>query len=372
MNIGVPKEVMTGEGRIALIPQVCESLIKAGHTVFVEKSAGLNSGYTDLDYQNCGVELAENAKQLYRCAQLIIKVKQPLEQDIRYLRKEHILFCYLHLAADLSLIDALCHIGLSAIPFEAISDGSGNLPLLAPMSQVAGRIAALRGASLLFRNRGGKGVLLGGVDGADVGRVVVLGAGVAGSHAVAVAAALGAKVDVLDLNEKKLQSLKHQYPSIETHLSTPEMVEILCVQADLVIGAVLLAGRRAPVVLKQSVVRQMHEGSVIVDIAIDQGGCVEGIRATSSEELCYFEHGVIHTAVPNMPATVARTASQSLSSAVFPYVEALACSDLSEMAKSTTSELVALHRGLAVYQGKVVDKVLQHEIETRLSIKASR
>ena len=186
--------------------------------------------------------------------------------------------------------------------------------------------------------------MLGGVDGADVGRVVVLGAGVAGSHAVAVATALGAKVDVLDLNENKLLSLKRLYPLIDTHLSTPEIVEELCVQADLVIGAVLLAGRRAPVVLKQSVVKQMHEGSVIVDIAIDQGGCVEGIRATSSEQLCYFEHGVIHTAVPNMPATVARTASQSLSSAIFPYVEALAGSNLNEMAKSTTSELVEIGR----------------------------
>ncbi len=366
MNIGIPKEVMTGEGRIALIPEVCESLIKNGHTVFVESSAGLNSGYTDLDYQNCGVELVETAQQLYLKTQLIIKVKQPLEQDIRYLRHHHILFSYLHLAADLNLVDILCHIGLSAIPFESISDDHGNLPLLAPMSQVAGRIATLRGASLLFRNRGGRGVLLGGVVGADVGRVVVLGAGVAGSHAVAVAAALGAKVDVLDLNEKKLQLLQQQYPSIETHLSTPEMVEDLCVQADLVIGAVLLAGRRAPVVLKQSVVKQMHEGSVIVDIAIDQGGCVEGIHATSSEQLCYFEHGVIHTAVPNMPATVARTASQSLSSAIFPYAEALASLNLKEMAKLTTSTLLALHRGMAIYQGEVVDKVLQHEMKTRV------
>ncbi len=369
MNIGIPKEVMTGEGRIALIPESCKLLINSGHTIFAESRAGLNSGYTDLDYRNCGVELVETAQQLYHSAQLIIKVKQPLEQDIHYLRDDHILFCYLHLAADLHLVDALCHIGLSAIPFESISDSHGNLPLLAPMSQVAGRIAVLRGASLLFRNRGGRGVLLGGVDGADVGRVVVLGAGVAGTQAVAVAVALGAKVDVLDLDENKLLLLKQQYPSIELHLSTAKTVEDLCIQADLVIGAVLLAGRRAPVVLQQSVVKQMYEGSVIVDIAIDQGGCVEGIRATSSEEVCYFENGVIHTAVPNMPATVARTASQSLSSAIFPYVEALVSSDLSAMAKSIDAVLQALHRGLAVYQGKVVDTVLQDEMKTRMKVK---
>ena len=254
MNIGIPKEIMTGEGRIALTPAACQSLIKAGRSVFVEKSAGLNSGYTDLDYQQMGAELVDTAQQLYACSQLIVKVKQPLAQDIAYLRSDHVLFCYLHLAADLTLIQTLCDIGISAIPFESVTDEQGGLPLLAPMSQVAGRIATMRGASLLFRNRGGRGVLLGGIDGSDPGRVVVLGAGVAGSHAVAVAAALGAKVDVLDINEMKLQHLKLQHPAIEIHLSTAEIVETLCVKADLVIGAVLLAGRRAPVVLKQSVV----------------------------------------------------------------------------------------------------------------------
>lgn len=365
MYIGIPKEIMTGEGRIALVPEACESLIKLGHTVFIENNAGLSSGYTNQDYLNGGVESVGSAAQLYDEAQLIIKVKQPLAQDIRYLREDHLLFCYLHLAADLNLIKTLCHIGLSAIPFEAVTDDHGNLPLLAPMSQIAGRIAVLRGASLLFKNSGGRGVLLGGVEGTDVGRVVVLGAGVAGSQAVAVAVALGAKVDVLDLNENKLTLLKRRYPAIDIHQSTAKRVEKLCLQADLVIGAVLLAGRRAPLVLRQAVVKQMREGSVIVDIAIDQGGCVEGIRATSSEQLCYFEHNVIHSAVPNMPATVARTASQSLSSAIYPYVEALLGSDLSKMEKSSIPVMLALHRGLAVYQGEVVDKILQHEMDSR-------
>jgi alanine dehydrogenase len=365
MNIGIPKEIMTGEGRIALTPEACQSLVKAGHAVFVEKNAGLNSGYADTEYQQAGVVLVDTAQQLYASTQLIVKVKQPLEQDLACLHSKHILFCYLHLAADLSLVQTLCDIGTTAIPFESVADEQGALPLLAPMSKVAGRIATLRGASLLFRNRGGSGVLLGGVDGSETGRVVVLGAGVAGSHAVALAVALGAKVAVLDLNENKLQQLKLLYPSIKTYLSTAEIIETLCVEADLVIGAVLLAGRRAPVVLKQSVVKQMRAGSVIVDIAIDQGGCVEGIHATSSEELSYREFGVIHTAVPNMPATVARTASQSLSSAILSYVEVLASSDMNVMAESTSSALTALHRGVAIYQGAVVDEVLFHEIETR-------
>jgi len=353
---------MAGEGRVALTSEACKALVDNGHTVYVQHDAGMNCGYADEDYQHCGAVIVETAEQLYKSTQLIVKVKQPLEQDIQYLRDDHILFSYLHLAADVNLIRTLCAIGLSAIPFESIVDDEGSLPLLAPMSQVAGRISVIRGASLLFRNRGGRGVLLGGVDGTDTGRVVVLGAGVAGSHAVGVAAALGAGVDVLDLNKDKLHAIKQRYPSINTHLSTAERVETLCIQADLVIGAVLLAGRRAPVVLKQSVIKQMNPGSVIVDISIDQGGCVEAIRSTSSEELCYLSHGVIHSAVPNMPAAVARTSSQSLSSAILPYVQALASSDLDELPHAKSRKAEALYGAMAIHQNKVVDKVLQQEL----------
>lgn len=356
---------MTGEGRVALTPGACARLINAGHKVFVEKAAGLDSGYADQDYEKNGAEISDSAPQLYSSARLIVKVKQPLASDLACLRSEHIVFSYLHLAADVGLAKKLCDIGLTAIPFESVADETGALPLLTPMSQVAGRISVIRGASLLFRNRGGRGILLGGVDGSESGNVVVLGAGIAGSHAVAVAAALGAKIDVLDLNENKLQKLKLKYPSIETHLSTPETIASLCKEADLVIGAVLLAGRRAPVVLKQSMVKQMSPGSVIIDIAIDQGGCVENIHATSSEELSYVENGVIHSAVPNMPATVARTASQSLSTAILPYVVALAGSSPDEIAVSTSSRLQAIHRGTAVFQGNIVDDILQHEVDVQ-------
>ena len=183
---------MTGEGRVPLTPAACKSLIDQGHMVFAQKGAGVNSGYSDAEYQQSGVELLGSAQALFESAQLIVKVKQPLEQDIAYLRSDHILFSYLHLAADAPLVNTLCDLGISAIPFESVVDENGQLPLLTPMSQVAGRIAAIRGASLLFRNRGGRGVLLGGIEGADAGRVVILGAGVAGSHALAVAVALGA------------------------------------------------------------------------------------------------------------------------------------------------------------------------------------
>lgn len=372
MKIGIPREVMIGEGRIALTPKDCKTLIASGIKVYLQKNAGVDSGYADSDYSQNGVEIVETAQALYSSAQLIVKVKQPLVQDLHYLDKQHVLFSYLHLAADVRLIDTLCNIGLTAIPFESVSDGSNALPLLAPMSQVAGRISVMRGASLLFRNRGGRGVLLGGVDGSDVGRVVVLGAGIAGSHAVGVAVALGAHVDVLDLNPAKLAALKALYPAIETYISSPEVVETLCVQADLVVGAVLLAGRRAPVVLPVSVVKKMHRGSVIIDIAIDQGGCVEDIRVTDSEELFYLNHGVLHSAVPNMPAAVARTASQSLSATILPYVMALANSSMDRWNESIGSDVdsainesvAALYRATAIHRGKVVDKVLKAELET--------
>ena len=353
---------MTGEARVALTPEACGVLVNAGHSVFIEQNAGINSGYLDQEYQQIGAQLVSSSQALYDAAQLIVKVKQPLEQDIASLRSDHILFCYLHLAADAALVQILCDLGVTAIPFESVVDEGGQLPLLRPMSQVAGRIAAIRGASLLFRNRGGRGILLGGIDGAEPGRVVVLGAGVAGSHALASSVALGARVDVVDLNENKLQGLKSQYPDIETHLSTAKVIEQLCLDADLVVGAVLIAGRRAPVVLSQSVIRSMKQGSVIVDISIDQGGCVESIKATSSESLCYTEHGVIHSAVPNMPATVARTSSQSLSSAILPYVLKLAGSELNVMADSGSAKERAMYTAMAVQSGSIVDSVLQEEI----------
>ena len=367
MNIGVPQEIMTGEGRVALTPAACKTLVDDGHTVYVQQNAGVESGYADVDYRAAGATLVDSAQQLYQSAPLIVKVKQPLQQDIEYLRSDHTVFSYLHLAADLALIDTLCDIGLCAIPFEAVADETGSLPLLAPMSRVAGRISVIRGASLLFRNRGGRGVLLGGVDGADAGRVVVLGAGVAGRHAVALATALGADVDVLELKPKKLALLKQRHPSINTHLSTPQLVDELCVQADLVIGAVLVAGRRAPVLLKQATLKQMNPGSVIVDISIDQGGCVEGIHTTSSEELSYVNHDVIISAVPNMPAAVARTSSQTLSSAILPYVQILAGLNLSEAGqllsvKTDSYRTQALQRAVAIDQGKVVDDVLLQEL----------
>ena len=354
MKIGIPKETMQGEGRVALIPADCGALVAAGHVVYIQQSAGVNSGYVDADYKSAGVEVIDSAEALYAEAQLVVKVKQPLSSDLQYLRSDHLVFSYLHLAADKSLVEQLCKLGLVAIPFEAVTNDEGGHPLLAPMSAVAGRLSVIRGARLLFGTSGGRGVLLGGVDGAEKGRVVVLGAGVAGSHAVGTALGLEAEVHVFDLVEQRLAQLKHQYPALITHISRPDAIAAVCKQADLVIGAVMVAGRRAPVVLTEEMINSMPDGSVIVDIAIDQGGCVAGIKVTDAEELAYTEQGVIHSAVPNMPGAVPRTASQSLSAAVVPYTLRLAAGGLS---RDTD-----LQKAVAVSDGQVVDPVLQEEL----------
>ncbi|MCW8922421.1 MAG: alanine dehydrogenase [Gammaproteobacteria bacterium] len=354
MKTGIPKETMRGEGRVALVPADCKMLVEAGCHVCIEKGAGVNSGYPDADYESVGVEVLNSPEALYAEVALVVKVKQPLERDLKYLRADHLLFSYLHLAADIPLIERLCDLGLTAIPFEAVSSDEGGHPLLAPMSAIAGRLSVIRGARLLFGTSGGRGVLLGGVDGAERGRVAVLGAGVAGSHAVSTALGLEAEVHVFDLNEQRLADLKQRYPELITHLSEPDVVADVCAQADLVVGAVMVAGRRAPVVLTHEMIGGMLEGSIIVDIAIDQGGCVDGIRVTDAEELAYSSQGVIHSAVPNMPGAVPRTASQSLSAAVAPYVQRLA-----EGALASDANLQA---AVAVSGGRVVDPVLKEEM----------
>lgn len=354
MKIGIPKETMRGEGRVALVPVDCKMLVDAGYHVCIEQGAGVASGYLDEHYHAAGVEILDSAEALYKAAQLIVKVKQPLPHDLQYLRSDHLLFSFLHLAADKPLVEQLCQLGLTAIPFETVTNDAGEHPLLAPMSAVAGRLSIIRGARLLFSTSGGRGVLLGGVDGAECGRAVVIGAGVAGSHAVSTALELEAEVHVFDLLESRLAELKAQYPKLITHLSEPGVIAEVCAQADLVVGAVMVPGRRAPVVLTHEMISSMPDGSVIVDIAIDQGGCVEDIKVTDAEELAYTSQGVIHSAVPNMPGAVPRTAAQSLSAAIAPYVYKLAGEGLAGDS--------ALQKAVAVSGGQVVDPVLAEEL----------
>jgi len=349
-TIGLPKETKVLEGRVALTPDACGDLIRQGLHVFVEHNAGLASGYDNACYEAKGATLCANAAELYALGELIVKVKEPTETDLLHLRAEHILFCYLHLAAEPDLQKTLCDRGLTAIGFETIAV-NGALPLLAPMSAVAGRVAVQLGTHYLHKPQQGKGLLLGGVAGCDAGQVTVLGAGVAGSHAAEMAAAMGATVTVLDIDVDKLKKVTQINAAIETQLATPEAIARILPITDLLIGAVLVTGRKAPQVVSREMVASMPKGSVLVDISVDQGGCIETTHATSYDNPTYIQEGVVHCCVTNLPGGVPRTATQALSGAILPYVILLADDAWQE---NTASRNTALREGVNVAKGEVV------------------
>lgn len=351
MRIGIPKEIKPREGRVALIPDAAAQLVKLGHTVFIQSQAGVLSGYSDEDYENAGIKIVQDAQSLYDFARLIVKVKEPIEPELSLLSKEHILFSYLHLAALPKLTERLCTIGLKAIAFETVMTGDNKLPLLAPMSDIAGRLSVHIGTHLLHSTMGGKGILLGGVPAAQRGKVVILGAGMAGGNAAEVAANLGAEVIVFDRNRDKMASmcaLGHNvtalYPyqtSIQEHVKN----------ADLLIGAVLVVGEKAPHLVSESDVQKMQPGSVIIDISVDQGGCIETTRPTSYEQPTFIKHGVIHFGVTNMPGAVPGTASQSLSASLIPY--------LVELANSPDKLSAPLQAGVNIDAGEIIHPALK-------------
>lgn len=324
MRIGVPKEVKTLEGRVGLIPAAAAELVRAGHEVYVETGAGTASGYSDADYTAVGVKLLPDAAALYAQAQMVVKVKEPQPQEWPLLRSDHLLFCYLHLAAEPALTEALLNTGLTAVAFETVEEAGGKLPLLAPMSDIAGRIAVQAGAQLLTRPHGGKGLLLGGLPAAERGHVVVLGAGVAGGNAAAMAAAIGAQVTVFDRNRDKLAAMRSLGANVTALYPYADAIERAVRTADLLVGAVLIPGTRAPHLVTAEAVKQMQPGSVIVDISVDQGGCIETTRPTTWAAPTFLWEGVVHFGVTNMPGAVPRTASQALSAALIPYALKLA------------------------------------------------
>ncbi|MDQ1362318.1 MAG: alanine dehydrogenase [Pseudomonadota bacterium] len=324
MKIGVPKEIKTLEGRVGLIPAACADLIKQGNELWVQSGAGLLSGYSDEDYTAQGARIAADAAALYCEAQLIVKVKEPLAGDLQHLQKHHLLFCYLHLAANAALAKQLCQIGLTAVAFETVTDHRGRLPLLAPMSDIAGRLSVQIGTHLLHSPQGGRGLMLGGMALADRGRVVVLGVGRAGGAAARLASDLGARVTVFDKNPLRLEELHNYSPNIAALYAYHHTIAEAVSKADLLIGAVLLPGLHAPRIVTEAMVKTMQTGSVIMDISVDQGGCVETIHATDYANPTYVQHGVVHFGVTNMPGAVPRTSSQALSAVITPYVQRLA------------------------------------------------
>ncbi|MFC4101772.1 alanine dehydrogenase [Paenibacillus xanthanilyticus] len=350
MRIGLPKEIKNNENRVALTPAGAAEFIRRQHTVTVERNAGLESGFTNEQYAAAGATIAETAAEVWQQADMIMKVKEPIASEYGYFREGLILFTYLHLAADAALTKALVESGVTAIAYETV-EVSGTLPLLTPMSEVAGRMAVQIGAQLLERPKGGKGILLSGITGVARGNVTIIGGGVVGTNAASIAIGLGANVTILDTNVNRLRQLEEIFGrGIQTLVSTPANIAQSVQQADLLVCAVLIPGAKAPTLVPEAVVKAMRPGSVIVDVAIDQGGIVETIdRITTHDSPTYEMHGVIHYAVANMPGAVPQTSTMGLTNATLPY--ALQIADQGAFAAIASNP--AIRSGVNVLSGSI-------------------
>ncbi|MFN6558235.1 MAG: alanine dehydrogenase [Nostoc sp. ChiSLP01] len=355
MEIGVPKETKDLEFRVGLSPSSVRVLRENGHHIFVQTQAGDGAGFTDDDYISAGAEIVPTAEAAWN-RELVVKVKEPLKTEYNFLQKGQILFTYLHLAADRQLTEHLIDCGTCAIAYETVEQpGANRLPLLTPMSVIAGRLAVQFGARFLERQQGGRGVLLGGVPGVKPGKVVILGGGVVGTEAAKIAVGMGASVQILDVSVERLSYLETLFGSrVEFLYSNSAHIEAAVKEANLLIGAVLVLGRRAPTLVSRELVKQMHPGSVIVDVAVDQGGCVETLHATSHTNPVYIEEGVVHYGVPNMPGAVPWTATQALNNSTLPYVVQLANLGIKALEVNP-----ALAKGVNVQNHKLVHPAVQ-------------
>ena len=325
MIIGVPKETKTDEYRVGLLTVGAEMLTKDGHTVLVEKDAGVGSGFADEEYSAVGAKIIDRAEDIYSQAEMIVKVKEPQPAEIALLREEQTVFCYFHFAASRDLTCRCLEAGIAAVAYETLQDPYGRLPLLTPMSEVAGKMSIHEGAKYLERPMMGRGILLGGVPGVAPANVLILGGGVVGTNAAGIAAGMGANVTIMDINLDRMRYLDEiMAANITTIYCDPHAVEEYAILADLIIGAVLIPGGRTPMLIDRSLLRKMKTGSVIVDVCIDQGGCVETCRPTTHHEPTYTVDGVVHYCVTNIPGAVSRTSSQALCNATLPYVRELA------------------------------------------------
>jgi alanine dehydrogenase len=349
MEIGVPKETKDREFRVGLTPSSVRVLSEKDSIVFVETNAGLGSGFSDRDYLLAGAKIVSKNEAWDR--ELIIKVKEPLPQEYQYLRANQILFTYLHLAADRTLTETLIRAGTTAIAYETVELTNGKLPLLSPMSVIAGRLSVQFGSHYLEKQQGGRGVLLGGFPGVAAGNVVILGGGIVGTEAAKIAVGMGAKVTILDVSVDRLSYLETLFGSrVELLYSNSTNIENCVLDADLLIGAVLILGRKAPILVGKKLVEKMRSGAVIIDVAIDQGGCIETLRPTSHSNPSYIEAGVVHIGIPNMPGAVPRTSTQALNNSTLPYVLKLAEKGLKALETDS-----ALAKGV-----NVRDRVLIH------------
>ncbi len=355
MLIGVPKEIKTREYRVGLTPAGARELVAAGHQVVVETNAGAAVDFDDEAYLNAGAKIAADAAAVFAAADMIVKVKEPQPEECRQLREGQILFTYLHLAPDPEQARMLCASGAVAIAYETVTDEHGRLPLLAPMSEVAGRMSIQAGAHSLERAQGGRGMLLGGVPGVPPAHVVVIGGGVVGVNAARLALGAGARVTVLDKSIDRLAELDNLYgPRLETLYATTDSIEAATIDADLVVGAVLVPGAAAPKLVSRSMLREMKRGAVVVDVAIDQGGCFATSHPTTHDDPIYVEENVVHYCVANMPGAVPRTSTLALTNATLPFVHALADKGYKQ-ALAADAHLLA---GLNIYHGHVTHEAV--------------
>lgn len=350
MLIGVPKEIKNNEYRVGMTPAGVRELTANGHQVLIETGAGTAIGLSDAMYQEAGATISLTASEVFAKAELIIKVKEPQKQERKMLRPNQVLFTYLHLAPDYDQTKDLVESGATCIAYETVTDAYGGLPLLAPMSEVAGRMSAQAGAHALEKTQGGMGILLGGVPGVAPADVVVLGGGVVGLNAARMAMGLGADVTIIDKSITRLKTLDEQFgPQLKTLYSTADMIERAVRRADMVIGAVLVPGAKAPKLVSRAMLKTMKKGSVLIDVAIDQGGCFESSSATTHDEPTYVEDGVIHYCVANMPGGVARTSTFALTNATLPFIIELANKGIN----AALTQNMHLREGLNIYQGCV-------------------
>lgn len=350
MLIGVPREIKSDEYRVALTPAGAEDLARAGHEIVVEAGAGLGSGFTDDFYENAGARIVDTAQEVWAAAEMIMKVKEPIEPEWPLMRSGQLLFTYFHFAASEDLTRAVMDSGAVAIAYETVELDSGELPLLTPMSEVAGRMAVQEGAKYLEKPQGGLGVLLGGVPGVLSGKVLILGGGVVGTNAAKMAAGLGARVSIMDVDLNRLRYLDDVMPAnVQGLFSTRYAIRKQVEDADLVIGAVLIPGAKAPKLIEKADLGLMRPGTVIVDVAVDQGGCVETIRPTTHKDPVYTVDGIIHYGVANMPGGVPRTSTLALTNATLPYARALA----NKGWRKACADDRALRKGLNVVEGKI-------------------
>jgi alanine dehydrogenase len=358
MRVGVPTEVKNNENRVALTPAGVFELTKRGHEVVVQSGAGLGAGVSDEQYTTAGATMLATAEEVWGTADLLLKVKEPIAQEYPLMRSGQVLFTYLHLAASRPCTDALLASGTTSIAYETVQLPDRSLPLLSPMSEVAGRLAAQVGANQLMSSNGGGGVLMGGVPGTAKAKVVVIGGGVAGEHAAANALGMGAEVTVVDLSIPRLRQLEVQYAGLKTSVSTSYAIAALVKEADLVIGSVLIPGAAAPKLVTDDMVSTMKSGSVLVDIAIDQGGCFEGSRPTTHDEPTFRVHNSTYYCVANMPGAVSQTSTQALTNATLPYVLLLADKGWRDALAANP----ALAKGLSTHDGELYN----HEVAVAL------